>query len=377
MRKVWNISSLHLKEFFKSPGALALMLVLPLLFSLIFGGIAVGTEQNKPVVNVVVQDGKISQVVFDLLARNDQFEWKRVSKQQANENVSKQKTAAAVVIPSNSYERIVNHEPLFEIILRNKTDDYLALVPHLEGTANLIIRSYQVTKEVNSDAFPDVIEAVAASKNVKVEKRIVQKDDKDTSPVEMNLMIVGFAIMFMMFGLSGAASTILDERIGGTWGRLMTTPASKWQISLGYMFAYFLMGWIQFAVLMISMKFIYDTNWGNVIYLIPFASLVILCVVGFGLMIAGLVKTKQQAGAIGAVLIVSTCMLGGVYWSIEFVPEVMQKIALAVPQSWAMSGFKEIISGSLHVKTLLYDTLALSGFTVAFFFIGLRGITYK
>ena len=47
-------------------------------------------------------------------------------------------------------------------------------------------------------------------------------------------MFVGFAIMFMMFGLSGAASTILDERIGGTWGRLMVTPASKLQISLGY-----------------------------------------------------------------------------------------------------------------------------------------------
>ncbi|MEH7272988.1 hypothetical protein V7125_05075 [Neobacillus vireti] len=44
---------------------------------------------------------------------------------------------------------------------------------------------------------------------------------------------------------------------------------------------------------------------------------------------------------------VSTCMLGGVYWSIELVPEFMRKIALAVPRSWAMSGFKEIISGSL------------------------------
>jgi ABC-2 type transport system permease protein len=183
--------------------------------------------------------------------------------------------------------------------------------------------------------------------------------------------------MFMMFGLSGAASTILDERIGGTWGRLMVTPASKLQISLGYLIAYFLMGWTQFAVLMVAMNLMFDTSWGNLTYMIPFASLVILCVVGFGLMIAGIVKTKQQAGAIGAVLIVSTCMLGGVYWSIDLVPEYMQKISLAVPQSWAMSGFKEIISGSLHPTTLLRDTLALLAFTVGFFLIAIRGITYK
>ncbi|MEH7181058.1 ABC transporter permease [Neobacillus vireti] len=159
--------------------------------------------------------------------------------------------------------------------------------------------------------------------------------------------------------------------------RLMTTPAKKFRIVFGYLIAYFLMGWIQFAVLMAAMNILFDTQWGNLTYLIPFASLVIVCVVGFGLMIAGVVKTKQQAGAIGAVLVVSTCMLGGVYWSIELVPEFMQKIALAVPQSWAMSGFKEIISGSLHFTTLLMDTLALVGFTAVFFLIAIRGITYK
>jgi ABC-2 type transport system permease protein len=70
-------------------------------------------------------------------------------------------------------------------------------------------------------------------------------------------------------------------------------------------------------------------------------------------------------------------MLGGLYLSIDLVPEMMQKLALAVPQSWAMSGFKEIISGSLHDDTLLKDSLALFGFTSLFFIIGLRGIKFE
>jgi ABC-2 type transport system permease protein len=375
LRKIWTVSSLHLKEFFTSPGSIALMFVLPILFGWIFGGMSVGSEVNKPIVNVVEYKGEFSGEIVNLLKKNDHFEWKSETEQQAKLNVSAQEVVAAVVIPENIEQRISEKKPLLDIIVQTKTEDYLALFPHLQGTAGLISRSYQVVENQDSDAFPKLLTTLTLNEGVAIDKQIIQKDD--TSMVEVNLMFVGFAIMFMMFGLSDAASSILNERIGGTWGRLMVVPASKLQISFGYLFSYFLMGWIQFAVLMVVMNLMFDTNWGNLMYMIPFASLVIVCVVGFGLMIAGLVKTKQQAMAISTVLIVVTCMLGGVYWPLDFVPEVMQKMALAVPQSWAMTGFKEIISGSLHFNTLLNASLVLVGFTFAFLFIGLRGITYK
>ncbi|WHZ03438.1 ABC transporter permease [Neobacillus sp. YX16] len=375
MRRIGVIAWLHLKELFKSPGALVMMFILPGLFGWIFGGIAIESGETKPVIDVVINEEEHSAEIFTLLKKNEHYKWNKATLQEAKEHVEGQDTLAAIVIPTNIQQKVMGKQPLFDVILRNKTEDYLALEPHLQGTANVIIRVLQIEEESDSAALPDLLEAVATSKGVAIEKQTIQRDDN--SSVEINLMFVGFAIMFMMFGLSGAASTILDERIGGTWGRLMVTPASKLQISIGYLIAYFLMGWIQFAVLMVAMNLLFGTTWGNLTYMIPFASLVILCVVGFGLMIAGIVKTKQQAGAIGAVLIVSTCMLGGVYWSIDLVPEYMQKISLAVPQSWAMSGFKEIISGSLHPTTLIRDTLALLAFTAGFFLIAIRGITYK
>jgi ABC-2 type transport system permease protein len=375
MRKIWTIISLQLKGFFKSPGAIVLMFIMPVLFSLIFGGMVANSEVNKPLVNIVAKQDENSTRIVELLKKNNHFEWKKVPFSQAKKNVAAQDAVAAVVIPPKIQQRMIDKSPLFDIIVQRKTDDYLALYPHLQGTAELIAASYQAVGIQGEEMLPKLLEAVASNQGIKVEQQLLQADDSTQTSV--NLMIVGFAIMFMMFGLSGAASTILDERIGGTWGRLMVSPASKLQISFGYLLSYFFMGWIQLAVLMVVMNILFDTTWGNLANLIPFASLVIITVVGFGLMIAGLVKTKQQASAISAVLIVSTCMLGGVYWPIDFVPELMQKLALAVPQSWAMSGFKEIISGSLHVETLLKDTLALLGFSCLFFFIGLRGIKFE
>lgn len=375
MRKITAILLLHLKEFFTSPGSLALMFIMPLLFSIIFGNIAVNSGKKKPVVDVVVSGGEGSSQIADLLKQNDHFDWEKVTLKQAKENVSSEKVVAAVVIPANVEERITEQTTVLEVVVQKKSQDYLALKPQLDGTVQLAISAYQTGEKLGDEAFPKLLAAVASSKGVEVDQQIIQKG---TNPkADINLMFVGFAIMFMMFGLSGAASTILDERTKGTWGRLLTTPLSKLQISTGYLLAYFLMGWIQLAVLMIATFLLFDTGWGNLLYLIPFASLVIACIVGFGLMIAGLVKTKQQAIAISAVLIVSTSMLGGVYWSLDFVPEMMQKLALGVPQSWAMSGFREIISGTLHTATLLKDILALIGFSVVFFVIGLRSMKFE
>ncbi|MEH7115089.1 ABC transporter permease [Neobacillus niacini] len=375
MRKIITISWLHLKEFFKTPGAWVLMFILPILFSWIFGGLQVESEQNKPVVNVVVNDGNSTNETFELLKKNNDYKWKKVTLQKAKSNVSEQEVIAAVVIPIDIEKRIEDKKPVLDIILRSKNEGYLALEQYLQGSASLLIRSYQAAEMMDANALPEVLEAVLMSKGAQVEVLTVQKDGSNM--VNVNLMFVGFTMMFMMFGLSGAASTILDERRGGTWERLMITPASRSQIVAGYTLSYFLMGWIQLLALMTAMNLMFDTSWGKISYIIPFASLVILCVVGFGLMIAGMVKTKQQATAISAVLIVSTCMLGGVYWPIEVVPEFMQKIALAVPQSWAMSGFKEIISGSLHFATLLKDSAMLLGFSMFFFFIGIRGMRSK
>jgi ABC-2 type transport system permease protein len=378
MHRIFAIAGLHLKEFFQSPGAWVLMVIMPCIFGIVFGGMAVNSEKNKPVVNVVVgsADDHVTKQVVNLLTKNDQYQWEKTSRSNAKKNVLEEDAIAAVVIPKDIGKRITENKPLFDIIITRKSEDYLGLSQHLDGTARLVYQSYQTAESLGVKDFSEMLKAVSVSKGVKIDQEIMKKNEDD-SKAAVNLMFIGFAVMFMMFGISGAASTILDERSGGTWARLLISPATRLEIISGYILNYFLMGWIQFVVLMVIMNLLFDTTWGSLVYLIPFASLVILSVVGFGLMIAGMVKTKQQAGAISAVLIVSTCMLGGVYWPLDFVPDIMQKIALGVPQSWAMSGFEEIVSGSLHTGTLVKDTLALVGFSVVFFLIGLRLIKYE
>jgi ABC-2 type transport system permease protein len=374
MNKVLTITWLRLKMMLKSPGGIVLMFVMPLIFSVIFGGISAEGKKSKPLVLLVADNSEASGETVALLMENSQYQWQEVNEKEAREKVQAKEAIAAVILADELIAQVENELPIFEVINQHETQEYLALQPILEGVARSIIRSHQVVSEVTSIEFSLLLKEIVNREGIKIEHNIIQKDGNKGEDV--SLLTVGFTIMFMMFGIAGAASTILDERKAGTWQRTLTTPATKGQMMGGYLLSYFLMGWIQMLVLMVAMSTLFGAVWGNLAYFIPFASLVILTIVGFGLMMAGLVKTSQQAGALSAVLIVSTCMLGGVYWPLEIVPDYMQQIAKAVPQSWMMSGLREIISGSLHTSSLVKAIGVLLGFSGLFYTVGLKKIKY-
>ena len=375
MRKVFPIALLHLKTLFKTPSAIILMFVMPIMFSLIFGGIgSEGTSRDKPVVLIAAQKDAASSSVIDLLSSNDQYTWVEADENEARESVANQEAIASVMIPGSIEENHELKKPLFQIVVQRKTQEFLALSSYVEGVGGTVIQALEMSHQ-DAAAFLAILEKASVREPLDISSKVIQKEESKTGSVGM--LAIGFTIMFMMFGISGAASTILDEKNGGTWQRLLTSPTTKVQVMTGYLFSYFMMGAIQLIVLMIVMYLIYGSMWGNLYYFVPFAALVIITIVGFGLMMASIVKTRQQAGALSAVLIVSTCMLGGVYWPIEIVPEFMQQIAKAVPQSWMITGFREIVSGSLYLPAIRNSTIVLLIFSLIFFSIGLKRMKYE
>lgn len=354
----------------KSPVTLVLLFAMPIIFSLIFGSLQSEGEQEKLEIMVVEADHSYSDDLVTLLKQNDTYDWQETSLETAKEQVENDEVVAAVVIPQDVEKRLTEKEALFDVIVNQKTEEYLALSPYLEGTSRSVHQIYHDINDVDHEQFDVLLHEVASNEIIDVTKSSLE----DGTEEQVNVLPVGFTIMFMMFALSNAASSIHQEREEKTWQRLIMSPVSSFQLITGYVLSYFILGWLQLGTLMLVMKLVFGVNWGDPLYFIPFASLTILLVVGFSLMMASLLKSKKQTQIVNAIVIVSTCMLGGIYWPLEIVPVFMQQISKFVPQTWMISGFEAIMQGDIVYSNFNMDVFVLSCFTIVFLWIGLLNL---
>jgi ABC-2 type transport system permease protein len=122
---------------------------------------------------------------------------------------------------------------------------------------------------------------------------------------------------------------------------------------------------------------LFGIRWGDGIGIFVLVSSMILTVVGLGLCIAGFVKTVEQQNALGTIVVVSTCMLGGVYWPLDIVPDAMRKLGQLVPQYWAINGFTELVVRGGTLMEIRMPVMVLLGFAVLFLYVGIKRVRFE
>ncbi len=73
----------------------------------------------------------------------------------------------------------------------------------------------------------------------------------------------GIYIMLTMFTVLFRAGDILTERRNGTWGRLLSTPASRSSIIGGKMLGTYAVGLLQMLILVMFGRYVFRINFGN------------------------------------------------------------------------------------------------------------------
>ncbi|MGE7841711.1 ABC transporter permease [Lysinibacillus sp. NPDC093712] len=386
MGKIWSIAKQQFKLILGKRGSIFLMFVMPLVFSLIFGFLN-GTFGNKETTSLqmVVVDLDKTQISEDYktLLKNDySVSWIEKNESEAKKIKDKNEAIGVLIIPKGFQEGIIQSNESEQMILNSKQESM-----ELQSVKKIIASSYQQLKAVYdimyNDKQNDVVSNVSSviknvsSNNQTITKRQIIGDGLIVEKQKaVNRNSLGFAIMFLMFTLMSSSAVLLGERTEGTWGRLMTTPTSKITILMGYLLAFFMIGWFQFGIIMTISTFVFGVTWGNIWGVIIFASVLIVTFIGLGLMIGGFVKTVKQQQAIGSLIIISTSMLGGVYWPIDVVGDVLKKISYITPQSWALSGFQELMVGNSNLFGVASQMAILVGFAVVFLSLGLKRLKY-
>jgi len=149
-----------------------------------------------------------------------------------------------------------------------------------------------------------------------------------------NIFAPGIIILAPIVLISQLAGHFADEKESGTLQRLITTPVSRQTILLSGLFSQLIVAAIQIVIiLLLSLLFgaHFDSN-ANIflLFFIPF--LVAFLSLGFGLLLASIVKTAGSAAGLAWFIILPLQFLGGILSVepiIEFIPTSLASEAMS------------------------------------------------
>jgi ABC-2 type transport system permease protein len=213
--------------------------------------------------------------------------------------------------------------------------------------------------DVNADSVVDALTRVdsvrlydtsadtGAAKNIM--SGLIQFDSeqlvgkKITNP-GLTRTVGGWAIMFMLFSLTGAATSMFEEKQEGTLKRLLCMPITRAQIlwskyiysiilGVTQLMVLFTFSWIFFGVDIFS-------NFGNLL-IVMIASAA--AAVSFGMLITSLANTLSQASGFSTLFILVMSALGGSWFPVSLLPDWMQYASKATLTYWSVEAFLQVL----------------------------------
>lgn len=395
LRKAGAIALLSLTITARDRGALLWRLAMPLVMTVlvgsVFGGGATGTRTP---VAVADEDGSTySRLFAERLGNEPTVGLRETTGPEARALLEDGHVAAVIFIPQGFAARIntgkdadvsVRFDPrrgppmlvteiVREVAMRLSVDAIAG-----EFTAALAVRETQDPSQgpaVRRRAIDRADSRWSPTPPVTVSVEVASAlaaDRRRRLPTGMEQASPGFAVMFVMMAAAMSAATLVVERQNGTLARLMTTPTRRTSILGGKIAGIYLQGIVQMGILIIVGWGLLGVNWGQApAALALLVAAYLFSATGLGVMLAAVVRTEAQASTLFPVVTIIPSMLGGAWWPIEVAPQYMQTLAYAVPQGWAMTGFVNIITRGLGLAEVLPQAIALVGFGVAFFLVGI------
>ncbi|GMR10964.1 MAG: hypothetical protein BMS9Abin28_1788 [Anaerolineae bacterium] len=188
--------------------------------------------------------------------------------------------------------------------------------------------------------------------------------------------IPGIGSMFVMFAVLGGMALMIEDMRQWTMQRLASMPVTRTQLLGGKILGRFSLGMMQYLIIF-AIGVVVGQSFGRdplalVLIMLAFA----LCVTALSFALGSFVKDETQAAGLTNLLGISLAALGGAWWSLEIVPELMRAVGHISPVAWAMDGYTSLIFENGDLGTVYPSILILLAAAAVFFVFGVRRFRY-
>ncbi len=362
MKTIYHFIIKELLQVKRDKKMLVIIFMAPIL-QLIFLGYAANMDVDIVHTTIYDQDKtETSRNFIERLVETGYFkiDYNTNSYEEITELLEDGKTLVAIVIPKE-FEKKIN---------RRETTQLQALFEGSDASKASIALGYiqGVSTEFSQNLIMETKDKlgmkILLSGSLTPEVRVWYNPEMK-SRIFMVPGILGLVLMISTISLMSMA--IVREREIGTMEQLIVTPIKKYQLLLGKLIPFTMIGFVILLIVMIIMVLWFGIPVrGNIFYLLFAALLFILSNLGIGLFISTVSKTQQQAMMASVfALMMPMIYLSGFAFPIENMPKFFQYITYAIPLRYFITIIRGVVLKGIGLSSLWLETLILFGMGVS------------
>lgn len=381
------------------------MFLFPIIMITLFGYGMGGSIENVPIAIVDQSQGNLTDQTLMAVKDMSLFEVKNITTNVniGKEMVDKGEVKAAIILPPN-YDDASDQSKM--VVLYLDSSDQIAsqaIVPAAQGLfskisaqigaeklANLEVQNAAISSQgATTDSSGTFDSGTSASESNNTDNAseatnvqssingMVDSINLQINKIYGDIAYIDFlvpavlAMTVMMSCMMGMGQSIAGERETGELARLFMTPTSVTTVVGGKIFSKLIIEVLKALVLLAAAILLFGiTINGNIFLAIGVLILGALTFVGFGIMISATTQTQEDYTQIVMPFTMPMMFVSGVFYPIETMPWIFQKIAYLFPLTYLNDAMRGVMLKGMGIGGIWIDIVVLIGFLLFFFALG-------
>jgi ABC-2 type transport system permease protein len=358
-----RLLSIIRKEFiqiFRDPRTLFLILVMPIVQMILLGYAATTDVKNVPIAVWDQSRTPDSRALVDAFSATEYFTiaYEIHSQQDIATLIERGVVRAALVIPPDYDRRLLEGNAQASFILDGSD---ASVGGTALSAARLIGQSYAV--KILTDQAARQGRGLTVQPPLEVRTQVWYNPDL----ISAYFMIPGMIGMILYFITALLTATaIVRERERGTIEQLIVTPIRSWELVVGKVLPYVILGFMDTIEVLILGHFWFKVPVRSDLGLLFGTSgLLLLSSLGIGLFASTVANTQQEAFLTVMFTMLPSIFLSGFFFPIDAMPRFLQWISYAIPLRYYLVIIRALLLKGVGAAAIQPEIIALSIFGVS------------
>jgi len=347
------INSVAVKEFihiYRDWRILVLLLILPPVFTLIFGHAfeSTGASEVPALLENRDQSDQSKEFVKQLTTEKT-FHWRMAKEISGRPDLLNEGVQAALIIPPGWGGSLRNGDPIPLLLYLDGSDTNTA--SELEGRMQESLGEFQKKQlETTVEGLPDEVIDLAKKLPVTVRNEFVSAMSKWGVETEVlynpqkrfiDYVIPGIiGLILQLLTVTLTACTIARERESGTLYQLMVTSLRRSQIIIGKILPYLAISILLILFIVAVASWHFHVQFHQHHMLAGIFLLFLLCSLGLGVLISSFSHTQTQAIQISVLFLLPVFILSGAFAPLEQLPRAIRYLSECFPLTHFCRAFR-------------------------------------